>query len=200
MSVAKSLDNQRRAEQVIGREGETATFLSRFLVSLSLRVIGFAPRQRRRYISFVMSKLIRWETPFTDEQRPSVGLIITTKEEETDILQAIVAPKGIDVYPKYLVTFGEVIAFTCFEEAHAPERDFASAEFVEEKVCAYEYLDSPWLKSYSGWLPIYFGNETDSFYHYLIFGGDNNIEVITPNRPKIEVIEEKTILQMQREI
>jgi len=35
-------------EQVIGREGETATFLSRCVVSLTLRVIGFAPRQFNR--------------------------------------------------------------------------------------------------------------------------------------------------------
>ncbi len=147
-----------------------------------------------------MSKLIRWNTPFTDKQRPSVGLIITTEADEIDILKAIVAPKGIDAYPKYLITFGEVIAFTCFEEAHAPERDFASATVEEERLCAYEYLDSPWLKTYAAWTPFYFGNETDSFYHYLIFGGDNNIEVITPNRPTIDIVEEKTILQIEREV
>jgi hypothetical protein len=147
-----------------------------------------------------MSKLIRWDTPFTEIQFPSVGLIITTKADEADILKAIVAPKGIDAYPKYLITFGEVIAFTCFEEAHAPERDFASATVEEERLCAYEYLDSPWLKTYAAWTPFYFGNETDSFYHYLIFGGDNNIEVITPNRPTIDIVEEKTILQIEREV
>lgn len=35
-------------QQVIGREGETATFLSRCLVPLNLREFGFAPRQLRR--------------------------------------------------------------------------------------------------------------------------------------------------------
>jgi hypothetical protein len=127
-------------------------------------------------------------------------LIITTEAGETDILKAIVASKGIDAYPKYLVTFGEVIAFTCFEEAHAPERDFTSAMVEEERLCAYEYLDSPWLKTYAAWSPFYFGNEADSFYHYLIFGGDNNIEVITPNRPTIEIVEAKTIFQIQWEV
>jgi len=147
-----------------------------------------------------MSKLVRWETPFTEIQFPSVGLIITTKADDADILKAVVAPKGIDTYPKYLVTFGEVVAFTCFEEAHAPERDFVSASIEEENLCAYEYLDSPWLKTYAAWSPFYFGNETSSFYHYLIFGGDNNIEVITPNRPTIDAVEEKTILQIEREV
>ena len=147
-----------------------------------------------------MSKLVRWGTPFTETQFPSVGLIIAIEADETDILKAIVAPQGIDVYPKYLVNFGRVIAFTCFEEAHAPERDFASATIEEENLCAYEYLDSAWLKFYDAWKPIYFGNETDSFYHYLVFGGDNNIEVITPNKPTIEIVEEKTILQIQRKV
>ena len=149
---------------------------------------------------FVMSKLIRWETPFTEILDPSVGLIISTKPDGADILKAIVAPRGINAYPKYLITFGEVIAFTCFEEAHAPERDFASATVEESRLCAYEFLDSSWLETYAAWSPFYFGNETDSFYHYLIFGGDNNIEVITPNRPTIEAVEEKIILHIQYEV
>ena len=39
---------QRHAEQVIGHERETATFLKRSLVFVGLRVAGFAPCQRRR--------------------------------------------------------------------------------------------------------------------------------------------------------
>ena len=35
----------RAVEQIIGREGETATFLSRYVVTFALRAIGFAPRQ-----------------------------------------------------------------------------------------------------------------------------------------------------------
>ena len=37
----------------IGREGETATLLSRCLVSLNLREFGFAPRQFNRYVAVV---------------------------------------------------------------------------------------------------------------------------------------------------
>ena len=40
--------NQRRIEQFNGREGETATFLKRSLVSLTLCVGGFAPRHLNR--------------------------------------------------------------------------------------------------------------------------------------------------------
>jgi len=38
-------------QQIIGREGETATFLSRRLFILELRVFGFAPRQLNRSIA-----------------------------------------------------------------------------------------------------------------------------------------------------
>lgn len=147
-----------------------------------------------------MGKLTRWETPFTDSRFPSVGLFVEIETDKRDILKAVVAPHGIDNYPKYLVNFGNPIAFTCFEEADAPERDFSAADIEEINICAYEYLDSPWLKSYSGWMYIYFGNETDKFYHYLIFGGDNNIEVITPNQPEINIVEKRTILSIKREI
>ena len=42
-------DNKRAIEQIIGREGETATFFSRCVVSFGLRGFGFAPRQFGRY-------------------------------------------------------------------------------------------------------------------------------------------------------
>jgi len=39
---------KRAAQQIIGREGETATLLSRCLFTLNLRGGGFAPRQFNR--------------------------------------------------------------------------------------------------------------------------------------------------------
>ena len=36
------------SQQINGREGETATFLSRRFVTLSLCVVGFAPRHLNR--------------------------------------------------------------------------------------------------------------------------------------------------------
>lgn len=71
-----------------------------------------------------MAKLIPWETPFTDTQVPSVELLISNNPDGTDILKAVVSPHGLDVYQKYLVNFGNVIAFTCMEEAFCPVRDF----------------------------------------------------------------------------
>jgi len=38
------------AEQIIGREGETATFFLRCVVTFSLREFGFVPRQFNRSV------------------------------------------------------------------------------------------------------------------------------------------------------
>jgi hypothetical protein len=42
-------ENNGGIEQIIGREGETASLLSRCLLNSELRVAGFAPRQFNRY-------------------------------------------------------------------------------------------------------------------------------------------------------
>jgi len=147
-----------------------------------------------------MAKLIRWETPFTDSQSPSVGLLIYANPDGTDILKAEVAPHGSGEYPKYLVNFGNVIAFTCMEEAFCPERDFDPSMFEERDLSAYQYLDSPWLKSYEGGRHFIAGGHPGPFHHYLIFGGDNNVEVITPNIPLVEVIERKGVIGIEREV
>ena len=41
--------DESNVDQIIGREGETAAFLSRCLLSLNLCGGGFAPRQLRRW-------------------------------------------------------------------------------------------------------------------------------------------------------
>jgi len=45
----KAIDIQRAAQQINGREGETATFLSTGLFTLTLRGGGFAPRHLKRW-------------------------------------------------------------------------------------------------------------------------------------------------------
>jgi hypothetical protein len=147
-----------------------------------------------------MAKLIRWETPFTDSRFPSVGLLIHASSDGTDILKAVVAPHGLDEYPKYLVNFGNVIAFTCMEEAFCPERDFDPTMCEDRNLSAYQYLDSPWLKSYEDGKHFIAGGHPGTCYHYLIFGGDNNVEVITPNVPTVDIIEQKGVLLIKYEV
>ena len=146
-----------------------------------------------------MSRIVRWETPFTDAFYPSVIIIATplpTPSRQTNDVKVIVNSSKGD-YPKYLVDFGDVLAFTCMEEGCAPERDFAFANLEAEGLCAYEYIDSPWLKAYEGCRdPLSEGK----FSHYMIFGGDNNVEVITENVPQIRQIDQKEVMNIATEI
>ena len=166
---------------------------------------GFAPRHLKRYTSFVMSRIVRWETQFTDAFYPSVVLSATPFPLFSGKgvgAKVVVAPDGIDKYPKYLVDFGEVIVFTSMDEGCCPERDFSSATFDEaitsaKFVCSMQWLNSPWLKSYEGCHDPY---SEGKFSHYLIFGGDNNIEIITQNSPTIRVVEQKEVLKMESEV
>jgi len=147
-----------------------------------------------------MSKIIRWNTPFTDVTFPAVEFLTTIEKDEYNILKILVAPSGIDKYPKYLIDFGQVIAFVCMEEAYAPERDFNSAFTTETNLSAYQWIDSPWLKSYEPQIHFIQSGHLGYFSHYLIFGGDNNVEVITPYEPTIETIEKKTLFKFEREL
>ena len=46
--MVKGWSNETATQQINGREGETATLLSRRVVTFSLRVVGFAPRHLSR--------------------------------------------------------------------------------------------------------------------------------------------------------
>lgn len=152
-----------------------------------------------------MSKIVRWETPFTDAFYPSVILLamsVTLLSGKGAWVKVIVAPDGTDKYPKYLVDFGEVIVFTSMDESCCPERDISSAILDEtikndKSVCAFQWFNSPWLKSYEGCHDPY---SEGKFLHYLIYGGDNNVEVITQNAPTIRLLEQKEILKMEYDV
>lgn len=145
------------------------------------------------------ARFIRWETPFTDKRWPSAVILVQPVATGPYPVSALVAPFGVDNYPKYLVHFGEAVAFTCMEEMHFPERDTAEAECKEEGLAAYEYLDSTWLKSYEKGEFFLFnidGGNSERLRHYLIVGGDNNIEVITKNEPIFETVDAPTSLTL----
>lgn len=111
-------------------------------------------------------------------------------------LEVVIAPAGIDQYPKYVVNFGNVVAFSCMEEMHFPEGDFSEAEFEEEGLAAYEFIDSSWLESYRKGEYFLFntdGGNTEQLRHFVIFGGDNNIEVITKHTPTFRQVDDAKV-------
>lgn len=151
-----------------------------------------------------MSKIIRWNTPFTDKQYPAVEFLTTIEQGIHNALQILVAPFGVDKYPKYLIHFGTVLAFTCMEEANAPQMIFDEEleKDIEPRLSAYQYIESPWLKSYESQILFTPTEELGLGYfsHYMIFGGDNNIEVITSFKPSIEIVEQKRLFKVEREL
>ncbi len=60
--------------------------------------------------------LASWPTPFSESNLPSVGLIVDSHGDRTATV--VVAPQGIDQYPKYLVQFEAV--FSCSVEEEVP--------------------------------------------------------------------------------
>ena len=140
-------------------------------------------------------KFVRWKTPFTDKRWPS-ATVMTGPNHPNYELEVVVAPFGIGTYPKYVVNFGNVVAFSCMEEMHFPERDFSEAECEEEGLSAYEFLNSTWLESYRQGEYFLFntdGGSIEQLRHYLIVGGDNNIEVITKHTPTFREVDDAKV-------
>lgn len=149
-----------------------------------------------------MSKIIRWDTPFTDTQHPAVEFLTTIEQAKHNALKILVSPFGVDKYPKYLMHFGEVLAFTCMEEANAPQLiiDAELENDIEPYLSAYQYIDSPWLKSYETQIHFIPSGHLGYFSHYMILGGDNNVEIITAYQPIIETVAQKRTFKIEREL
>jgi hypothetical protein len=140
-----------------------------------------------------MSENSTWETPFTTAAHSSVGIIVEAEGDSTAIV--VVAPDGIDRYPKYLVRFTSVYAFTCEEEADSPN-DFGQTD-SEQGHYAYKWLSSPYVQSYSRLYPdIPFRGGSDKLTHYVFLGGDNVISVVSADIPTIETIDSPTTMQV----
>ena len=84
----------------------------------------------------------------------------------------------------YLLTCDEPLAFSCLDESCAPPRDFGDTEVENTKACSWQWLDSPWIQSYQGCNHDADG-EPVPLNHYLIFGGDNIVEIVCRYELKI---------------
>jgi hypothetical protein len=103
----------------------------------------------------------------------------------------IVAPGGLDAYPKYLVRFSLVFSITCGEEAGF-DLDIGQ-ESCPSNVIAYIWETSPHAAAYSS-----------SAYgagcvvrHYVALGGDNVVGVVSGASPTIETVSGPTELSVR---
>jgi hypothetical protein len=140
--------------------------------------------------------LASWPTPFSESACTSVALIVDSHGDGTATV--VVAPEGIDRYPKYLVRFDAVLSCTTEEEAHGTA--FSGVRSDDEprwKRCTALWVDSPAL-AYEQYLP--FLNLVGPVEHYLIFGADNNVGVVAAKPPAISVVEAPTRLKVEYEV
>jgi len=138
-------------------------------------------------------EIVPWEVPFASSVDPSVG-IITENLGETITL--VVAPLGIDKYPKYIVRFDRVITSLCYEEACAFDRGYGYPG-KQDGSCAYRWLGSEWLQGYQKGVDLFGWKDLG---HYLIFGGDSIVEVIACGTPDIKWLDAKTTITTIHEV
>ena len=144
--------------------------------------------------------IVRWETPFTSTAYPSVGVFIESDTDGIDTLSLVVAPDGIDKYPKYLVRFSSVVAYTYREESFAPSLGIEDLTFEDRKASAQIWPNSPWIESYRQGEGLLFEPGHDPLEHFMFFGGDNIVEVISMVKPKIEEIAEPRTINLEYKV
>jgi hypothetical protein len=140
------------------------------------------------------SHLVRWNVPFAEARHPSVSLIT---EKGGDVATLVVAPSGIDQYPKYLVRFDKVLALLCHEEALTLGQRYQNLPGIESAVCAYIWADSPWLRDNRGVADLH---HLPDLFHYVVFGGDSIVELLASGVSEIERINERTVIETKHEV
>ena len=141
-----------------------------------------------------------WDTPFARERWPSIWLIPETHGESTATV--VVAPGGVNAYPKYLVRFSAVYAFESEEEAGGLTfQDGSIQRSTEDLGCAYVWRDSPQAKGYAPFVPdMPFHGGRGPVVHYVLLGGDNNVGVISAEPPTIERVDNPRHLTLTHEV
>jgi len=112
-----------------------------------------------------------------------------------------VAPNGTDRYPKYLIRFSAVYAFTSEEEGGGI-MDFLSTTDPSKlgSSCAWIWMDSPHSAGYESWGEMRLRGGTGPVVHYLIFGINNNIGVVTGEVPSIERVDGPRSLDLKTQL
>ena len=130
---------------------------------------------------------IRWDVAFADAKYPSV-YVLGDEEGSSRHLSVLVAPDGIGAYPKYLVRFSSVYAYLCEEEERwfKPHEEPESWPFPRDARCALLCTSgSEWWAAYGGQSRDIEGIEPA---HFILLGGDNEVEVFAAADPLIETI------------
>jgi hypothetical protein len=141
-----------------------------------------------------------WDTPFAREKCASIWLIPETHGDSTATV--VVAPGGVDAYPKYLVRFSAVYGYLCEEEAGGLGFQGGWTPGSPVRVgCAFVWRDSPQAAGYAPFIPdMPFHGGTGPVVHYVLLGGDNNVGVISAEAPGIERVDHPRQLTVTHEV
>jgi hypothetical protein len=120
-----------------------------------------------------LPKLIRWQTPISDDPFPSIVSVV-----KTDVLRIVAATRT----DKFEFEFPVFMAFRCTDESipwQWPNSEVGTTAIFE---------GSPWLESYPHdrqLMEIYYGGPCR---HFVILGGDWNVEILAAHAPSVKKI------------
>ena len=108
-----------------------------------------------------------WKTPFVIEKFPSVWMTCEGQPDTTSIFVGFPA--------KWQVKFERVVGLKVCDESYDNNRRFW-VEGSENNFSSYVWEDSPWLKDFNADYAEVM--EDLKVIHYVLLGGDYNIEVL----------------------
>ena len=142
-----------------------------------------------------MENIVPWDVPFAQFKYPSVNIIT---EQFGISAMVVVTNSHSEEYPKYLVHFGKVLAALYYEEAIRLRGQYPDITGGKASGCAYLWPSSPWLQASSNWAKNFL--QWPELRHYIIFGGDDIVEILASEVSKIEKIDEKRVIETRHEI
>lgn len=125
-----------------------------------------------------MSKLIAWETPFSSASFPSVFVLV----ERLD--GAIVR---VNADQQWKIQFQYVAGLKVCDESYDDNTRF-HIEGSEQALCSYLWKDSPWLNEFN--TEHAEAVEAGELKHYVLLGGDYNVEILALGDVAIKLVEE----------
>lgn len=136
-------------------------------------------------------RLERWDTPFTDLPALRIRVMIEGRPQHGEGVTLIVEPSGTEAYPKYLVRFPSVSAFVHLEETLTPRTGGPDDGDAHASACVWS--GSPWVRAQDD-------GEAPADRHYVVFGDDRVIEVVSRSEPEVETVTSPQVLELRHAI
>jgi hypothetical protein len=128
-----------------------------------------------------MSALVAWRTPFELEKFPSVWV---TSEGHLD---NVIVHVGLPA--KWTIKFDHVVGIKICNESYDNNQRFW-IDRNTEGLCSYTWEDSPWIRDFNaGHVEAVEGSVV---LHYVLLGGDYNVEILAFGSVAIEAIVSST--------